>query len=81
MRTSRDRRTHRNETAYLALCGFAVCVLTVAGDSEDAASKTAATLNLQSDETEKKGDRPYSPCCVRVCLHVPGGHVQNLLVS
>lgn len=61
-------------------CVDLLCVLTVAGDSEDAVSQTAATLNLQSDETEKW--RLAWQSLLRECLSdVPGGHLENLLVS
>lgn len=55
-KTGRGRRRHEDETADLVSCGFAVCARR-SGDSEEAASQTAATLKLQSDKPRFTGER------------------------
>lgn len=52
-----------------------LCVLSVSGDSEEAASQTAATLKLQSDKRRFTGERERErrlarPCTLLcVCVH------------
>lgn len=51
-------------------CEDLLRVLSVSGDSEEAAFQTAATLKLQSDKPRdrKKQGLRSSHCCVSVCV-------------